>query len=180
MRVFFHIRGRLCGQGHPGVVNQKTAFPIRRLGDPPWGELGAKAQFARGEAAHRLCHPTRLTLLSVLHRAPRAAPGAAALALAEPVATLPSRRARKARLQAMMIRRCAISAQIVAISRTATPQNQSGAQTSESRIEDKVMGTPRHGLDMRPTSPFNRPAEWVDLSRRGWHERATYLMARVP
>jgi hypothetical protein len=58
-------------------------------------------------------------------------------------------------------------------------QNQSGAQTSESRIQDKVMGTPRHGLDMRATSPWNRPAEWVDLSRRGWHERATYLVARV-
>jgi hypothetical protein len=63
--------------------------------------------------------------------------------------------------------------------RTATPQSQSGAQ-SESRIEDKVMGTPRHVLHMRAASLFNRPAEWVDLSRGGWHERATHLMARVP
>jgi hypothetical protein len=88
-------------------------------------------------------------------------------------------RARKARSKAMKIRRCAISAQIAAISRTATPQSQSGAQ-SESRIEDKVMGTPRHVLHMPAARPFNRPAEWVDLSRRGWHERATHLMARVP
>jgi hypothetical protein len=87
-------------------------------------------------------------------------------------------RARKARSKAMKIRRCAISAQIAAISRTATPQSQSGA--SESRIEDKVMGTPRHVLHMPAARPFNRPAEWVDLSRRGWHERATHLMARVP
>jgi len=31
--------------------------------------------------------------------------------------------------------------------------------------------TPRHVLHTR---------RWVDLSRRGWHERATYLLARVP
>ena len=52
-------------------------------------------------------------------------------------------RARKARSKAMKIRRCAISAQIAAISRTGH-------------------------------------APEVDLSRRGWHERATHLMARVP
>ena len=51
-------------------------------------------------------------------------------------------RARKARSKAMKIRRCAISAQIAAISRTGH-------------------------------------APEVDLSRRGWHERATHLLARV-
>src|SRR6266511_3856652 len=38
----------------------------------------------------------------------------------------------------------------------------------------------RVGEGARAASPFNRPAGWVDFSKRGWHERATYLMARVP
>jgi hypothetical protein len=94
--AFSCIRADLCTQRSPGRrESDAPRCSIRRPGDPSVGEQRRK--MPTSPPVRRLgavAHPARLALLSVLHCGPRAAPGA--LALAEPVATVPSRRARAA------------------------------------------------------------------------------------
>jgi hypothetical protein len=99
MRFFFHIARICAGSGSSGR-RESNDRAFRFVGWAPLRRVGKGAKCAPG-ARHgwlsAFAHPTRLTLLSVpLHCGPRAAAGPAALALAEPVATLPSRRARAA------------------------------------------------------------------------------------
>jgi hypothetical protein len=87
--VFSSIRAVLCTQRSPNRrESDAPRCSIRRPGDPSVGGQGRK--MPTSPPVRRLgafAHPARLALLGVLHCGPRAAPGPAALALAEPVAT---------------------------------------------------------------------------------------------